>query len=91
MNRQSIIVILIGAIASLAGFWTFDVMRGRRCAELGGTWTSAARQCQLASGETVGVTTLVAAAAGLAVAALAGVTLYRAYTFAIGRARVSPQ
>jgi hypothetical protein len=89
MNRQSIIVILIGAISSLAGFWTFDFFRDRRCGELGGIWTSAARQCHLAGGETVGTITMGAMLAGIAVAALAGFTLYRAYMYATGRARAA--
>jgi hypothetical protein len=87
MNRQSVIVIITGAIASLSGFWTFDHFRGRRCAELGGTWTSTTRQCQLPGGESVGATTAFAALAGLAVALLVGFTLYRAYLYATGRAQ----
>lgn len=87
MNRQSLIVIIIGAIASLSGFWTFDFFRARRCAELGGTWAAAARQCRLPTGEVPGTASIMAVLAGALVAAMLGITLYRAYIFATGRAR----
>lgn len=86
MNRQSIIVILIGAIASLSGFATIDYFRRRRCAELEGVWT-AMRECRLVSGDTPGTFTIGGSALGLLVAVAVGLTLYRAYLFATGRAR----
>lgn len=87
MNRQSIIVILIGAIASLSGFATIDYFRRRRCAELEGAWTAAARECRLVSGETPGTFTVGGVVIGLIVAIAVGLTLYRAFMFATGRAR----
>ena len=87
MNRQSIIVILIGAIASLCGFATIDYFRRRRCTELEGVWTAAVRECRLVSGETPGTFTLGGAVIGVLVGAAVGLTLYRAFMFATGRAR----
>lgn len=86
MNRQSIIVILIGAIASLCGFATIDFFRRRRCRELEGVWT-AARECQLVSGEAPGTFTIGGAVLGVLIGIAVGFTLYRAYLFATGRAR----
>lgn len=87
MNRQSIIIILIGAIASLSGFATIDYFRRRRCAELEGAWTAAVRECRLASGEAAGTFTIGGALVGVVIAIAVGFTLYRAYMFATGRAR----
>ena len=87
MNRQSIIVILIGAIASLSGFATVDYFRRERCAELHGTWASALRECRLATGETTGTLTAMSVVLGVAIAAAVGFTLYRAYLFVTGRAQ----
>ena len=86
MNRQSIIVILIGAIASFSGLATTDLLRSRRCREQLGTWTQAARECTLSSG-TADTWTAGIAVAGLLIAAGVGFMLYRAYQFATGRAR----
>ncbi len=87
MNRQSVIVILMGAIASISGLATADFLRQRRCGELEGIWTAADRQCLLPSGEITGTLSLGIVLAGVLVAAAAGFTLYRAYLFATGRAR----
>lgn len=89
MNRQSIIVILIGAIATLAGFGTVDYLRKQRCVELEGIWTPALRECRLASGETTGTLTAISALLGVGIAVAVGFTLYRAYTFATGRAHAA--
>jgi hypothetical protein len=86
MNRQTVIVILIGALASLSGFATADYFMRRRCGELDGIW-DAARECRLGSGEIAGTWTIVSVIAGAGVALAVGVTLYRAYLFATGRAR----
>lgn len=89
MNRQSLIVILIGAIATLSGFATVDYLRKQRCGDLQGIWTPALRECRLPSGETTGTMTIVSALIGLAIAAAVGFTLYRAYMYATGRARAA--
>lgn len=89
MNRQSIIVILIGAIATLSGFATVDYLRKQRCGELEGIWTPALRECRLPSGEPTGTMTVAAALLGVGIALAVGFTLYRAYMFATGRARAA--
>lgn len=87
MNRQSIIMILIGAIATLSGLAVFDYLRGRRCAELSGAWDGASRTCRLGTGDAAGTITLLAVVGGLVVALAAGFMLYRVLTFALGRHR----
>jgi hypothetical protein len=87
MNRQSIIVILMGAIATLSGLTATDLLRKRRCGELQGIWTAATRECMLASGEAERTMTVGIALAGVVIGAGLGFTLYRAYLFATGRAR----
>jgi len=87
MHRQSIIVILIGAIASVSGFATIDYLRGRRCAGLQGIWSASLRECRLDTGETTGTLTVLAVVAGIAIASAVGFTLYRVHLFATGRAQ----
>ena len=87
MNRQSVIIILIGAIATFAGLATTDLLRDRRCGELQGMWTAAARECVLASGNSVSTWNLTIVMAGVLVGAGVGFMLYRGYLFATGRAR----
>ena len=87
MNRQSIIVIIIGAIATLCGLATVDYFRRRRCGELEGTWTASLRECRLETGEAVGTLTAGSAILGVVLAVAVAFTLYRAYLFATGRVR----
>ena len=87
MNRQSVIVILIGAIASLSGLATTDLLRKRRCGELSGAWDGATRTCTLATGGSEGTWTAGIVLIGFLILAAVGFTLYRGYLFATGRAR----
>jgi hypothetical protein len=86
MNRRSIMIILIGAIAALAGGATIDFMRSRRCVDLQGKWVAATRLCELPGGETVGTGSVTIFATGALVTAAALFTLFRALQFASGRA-----
>lgn len=87
--RRSIIVILIGTIATLAGLATIDLLRERRCVELAGTWLSTTRRCALPTGETIGTGSALMFASGLVVAIGVGFVLYRAMLFVTGQARGS--
>lgn len=80
MDRRSIIVLLIGVIASLVGALTALFLEQRRCGDAGGQWNAAARQCELSSGATAGWsgTSLLA---GVVVGVLLAVFLYRAVLF----------
>ena len=87
MNRQSVIIILIGAIATFSGLATTDLLRSRRCGDLQGMWTAAARECVLPSGSATNTWTVGIGFAGVLIAAGVGFMLYRGYLFATGRAR----
>ena len=87
MNRRSIILMLIGVIASIVGLLTANSIRSMRCADIGGQWDTARRSCRVAAGMTgesatqVGTAYLIAAA----VALLSGFLLYRVFLVATGR------
>jgi hypothetical protein len=90
MNRQSVIIILIGALATFAGLATTDLLRDRRCVDLQGIWNVAARECVLASGNSANTWNLTIVLAGILIAAGVGFMLYRGYLYATGRARRLP-
>lgn len=79
-------IVLVGAIAALAGLGAAAVLRRRRCEGAGGRWLDDARECRLASGEAL-PSSLADAGAGVLVALLAGFVLFRALLFATGRMR----
>jgi hypothetical protein len=87
MNRQSLIIILIGAIATFSGLATTDLLRSRRCTELEGMWTATTRECVLQSGHSAGTWSAGIVLAGILIAGAVGFMLYRGYQFATGRAR----
>lgn len=91
MNRRSIIVLLIGAIAALAGFGSATALRTRRCRRLGGQWDPASRSCATDTGAVLDATSLLDAAAGVLITILVVFMLFRALMFVTGRApRRSP-
>lgn len=83
--RQSVITILIGAIASLVGFTVIDYLRGDRCADMGGRWVATSRTCELPTGEMVGTGNLTIFTLGAVAALAVGVLLYRTMLFVTGR------
>jgi hypothetical protein len=85
MNRRSIITILIGAIATLSGFAVTALLRQRRCAGAGGQWVGTARECVLASGDRVAVSTLTDVFLGVTAAILLAFMLFRVLLFVMGR------
>jgi len=78
MNRRSLVLMLVGAIAALSGLLVFVLFRDNRCTSAGGTW-EASTGCTLPAGvdptaADVGITGCLGA---LAVAFLAGAMLLR--------------
>ena len=87
MNRRSIILLLMGVIASLAGMLGAMRIRARRCASLGGTWDDVERACRVAAGapgETAGQITS-AYLLGFVLAAVVAFMLWRMFLFVTGR------
>jgi len=87
VNRRSLIVLLIGVLASILGLLAATRLRARRCDSLGGTWDDARRSCHLPAGiagettlQTLGSYTL-----GAALAVLVAFMLWRAYLAVTGR------
>lgn len=85
MNRRSIITMLIGAIAALAGFATTALVRQRRCRGAGGSWRSASRECVAATGERLDVAGVTDVAIGALVALALAFMLFRVLLFVMGR------
>lgn len=85
MNRQSLIQLLIGVIATIAGLAVLTAIRQDRCLDAGGQWMAGTRSC-------VGLEGPLAVGRGYDVFAAIGVglllafMLYRASTFAHHRA-----
>jgi hypothetical protein len=88
MNRRAVIFMLIGAIASFAGFATTSVLWQRRCVGTGGTWDQAVRLCRLETGESLRIGAPTDIIAGILVAVVLGFMLHRMLTF--GARRMSP-
>ena len=87
MNRRSLILLLIGVIASLAGMLAATRIRTGRCAALGGRWSDVERACQVAAGapgESAGQITS-AYLLGLVIAVVVGFMLWRMFLFVTGR------
>ena len=80
MNRRSIIVLLIGVLATVGGLTAATLLERDRCLDAGGRWVAAARQCWLASDVSIGFG-MRSIAIGVVVALLAAVMLYRAFLF----------
>lgn len=87
MNRRSLILLLIGVLASILGMLAATRIRARRCAALDGQWDEVARRCVLPAG-TAGETLpqlLTAYLLGLVLAAIVAFMLWRVFLFATGR------
>lgn len=87
MNRRSIAVLMIGMIATIAGFATTGYVRQKECAGDGGRWHPETRLCELPSGDMVGNISVSNVIAGVVVALLLGFMLFRAFLFTSGRRR----
>jgi hypothetical protein len=85
MNRRAIILMLIGTIASLAGFATSALLRQRRCGAAGGQWRGSPDGCRLVSGEMVDVTAVGDLVAGVGVAVVIAFMLFRILLLVMGR------
>ena len=86
MNRRSLIQLLIGVIAAVAGLGTMVLVRQDRCLGAGGSWSIETRVCLGPQGPLVvarGSDVTVAIGIGLLVAFM----LHRASTFADRHAR----
>ena len=88
MNRRSLIQLLIGVIAAVAGLATMMLVRQDRCLEAGGSWSAQTRVCLGPDGPLI-----VARASDVSVAIgiglLVAFMLYRASTFAERRSQRS--
>jgi hypothetical protein len=87
MNRRSLIQVLIGVIATIAGLAVLNVVRQDRCLDAAGQWMDATRSCVGSQGPIVvarGYDVFVAVAIGVLLASM----LFRAFAFA--RRRASP-
>ncbi|HYD52376.1 MAG TPA: hypothetical protein VEA99_07105 [Gemmatimonadaceae bacterium] len=87
MKRRPLILLLVGALATLLGLMASTRIRASRCASRGGEWDDLRRACRLASGasgETVGQVTT-AYLLGLVIAVIVAFMLWRIFLFAIGR------
>jgi hypothetical protein len=85
MNRRSIIMMLIGAIATLTGLAVTALLRQRRCEGAGGRWSVASRECLTATGEQVDVAATMDGVIGLLAALVLGFMLFRVLLFVMGR------
>lgn len=85
MNRRSIIVLLIGAIAALAGFGMTALLRQRRCAAAGGEWRYETRECVTAAGERIDAAATSDVGIGLMVGLALAFMLFRVLLFVMGR------
>jgi hypothetical protein len=85
MNRRSIIVVLIGMIAGIAGFASVAYLRQRRCVGASGTWDNAVRRCTLPDGMVTEVARTSDIVVGSLIALALGFMLFRMFLFAIGR------
>lgn len=78
-------VLLIGTIATLAGFGTTWYLRQRRCLGNGGSWRADTRKCELPTGELVSTVGTTDVLAGVFVALVLGFMLFRLLVAASGR------
>ena len=81
MNRRSLIQLLIGVIAAVAGLATMTLVRQNRCLDAGGSWNTTTRVCLGPDGPVT-----VAQASDMTVAVVIGLlvafVLHRVSTFA---------
>ncbi|MDB4907874.1 MAG: hypothetical protein JWO05_2658 [Gemmatimonadetes bacterium] len=45
MNKRSLVLLLVGTIATLTALLSFDRLRNSACENAGGAWNSASRVC----------------------------------------------
>jgi hypothetical protein len=81
MNRRSLIQLLIGVIAAMAGLAAMSVLRQNRCVTSGGTWNADVRACVGPDGP-IAVAQATDVVAAVVIGALVAFMLYRASTFA---------
>jgi hypothetical protein len=85
MNRRSLIQLLIGIIATIAGLAALNAIRQDRCLDAGGRWMAAARSCVGPSGP-LSVSRGTDVIAAIVIGVLLAFMLMRASTFARRRA-----
>lgn len=85
MNRRSIIILLIGIIASLAGLMVPTFLRERRCEGRAATWDEVTRQCSVLDGSRIDVSQGSDVVIGVVVAIALAFMLFRILLFAMGR------
>jgi len=88
MNRRSLIQLLVGAIAAIAGLGSLTFLRQDRCRDAGGQWSSAERFCAGPNGP-IAVERWSDVAIAIALAFSVAWILYRMSTF-VNRSRSSP-
>lgn len=81
MNRRSLIQLLIGVIAAIAGLAALTVVRQDRCLDAGGQWMAATRSCAGPDGPLV-VTRGYDVFAAIGIGVLLASMLYRVFTIA---------
>ena len=84
MNRRSLIQLLIGVMATVAGLAAMTLVRQNRCLEAGGAWTIDERICRGPDGPIV-VAQATDILLGVVIGLLLAFMLYRASTFATRR------
>ena len=85
MNRHSLIQLLIGVIAAVAGLTTMILIRQDRCLDAGGSWSAQTRVCLGPDGP-LSVARVSDVTMALGVGLLMAFMLHRASTFANRRA-----
>ena len=85
MNRNSVIQLLIGIIATMAGLAALNAVRQDRCLDAGGQWMAATRSCAGPDGP-LAVARGSDVIAAIVIGVLLAFMLYRASTFARRRA-----
>lgn len=85
MNRRSLIQLLIGVIATMAGLAALNAIRQDRCLDAGGQWMAAARSC-VGPGGPLSVARGSDVIAAIVIAVLLAFMLQRASMFARRRA-----
>jgi len=85
MNRRSLIQLLIGVIAAVAGLATMILVRQDRCLDAGGSWSAQTRVCLGPEGP-VSVARASDVAVALGIGLLMAFMLHRASTFGNRRA-----
>lgn len=84
MTRRSLIAMLIGILASIAGLLAATRLRADRCLDGGGQWDDARRACRAAAVPETAGQLASAYAVGALVALVAGFMLWRLSRYAMG-------